>query len=412
MKIKKSFPFEPKVESSLITEAFGIDFGFTREICDIDIPDDFEILYITGESGCGKTTIMRELVKGYENQQIPIHKPLFKWCGDTQEDIMNCLEMLCLVGLSDATMFVATYSELSDSQQARARIMLELISSKELIVIDEFLSTLDRKSAQAIAYCIQKAVRRIKKRAIFVTAHDDLEEYLLPTYTVRGRAFPSRFEVSKCEYSGNKIKNSVTYWYGDKFDYRKLRLGELHYKGKYAGGTKDHLFCDYNGETIAVLVSTYRRFDGGKRISRVVVHPSYRGIGIGTGIVQKYLSDNEGIDAVAAMAQFNPFFEKSGMVRVEDSVNKPPAGFKRRMMDLGFELDKWYSRSYCIEFCQDEKHREAVAEFTKSFAYFIYPGGRKTTVEDCIKIVLESPETAGRMVHSMREKRMAKYVQK
>ena len=163
------------------------------------------------------------------------------------------------------------------------------------------MSTLDRKTAKAVAYCIQKAVRSFGKRAVFITAHDDLSDYLMPDYIIRGKSFPSNFVVEK--YQGdifnNKILKDVTFRYGNKYEYKNLGLGELHYKGKYTGGTKEYLYADLNGEVIGVLVSTYRRSDGGRRISRVVIHPSYRGIGIGVAIVKKYISDFPNTDAVS-----------------------------------------------------------------------------------------------------------------
>lgn len=61
----------------------------------------------------------------------------------------------------------------------------------------------------------------------------------------------------------------------------------------------------------------------------MVVHPSYRGIGIGQLIVKKYLSDFDNVDVVSAMGIINPVFEKAGMTRLSDSIIKSPSGLKR-----------------------------------------------------------------------------------
>ena len=70
---------------------------------------------------------------------------------------------------------------------------------------------------------------------------------------------------------------------------------------------------------------------GGRRISRVVVHPSYRGVGIGCAMVKKYIADYPDTDVIAAMALYNPIFEKAGMTRVNDSSVKSPAGLRKEI---------------------------------------------------------------------------------
>lgn len=411
MHINKEYIVNPCDKANMITEAFGIDAGYVRKICDIDIPDEWDILYITGESGSGKSTIAREMFKNYTAEKVPDTK-LFLWGGQTEAQQVKTLSILTLVGISDATMFVSSYNELSDSQQARARIALEIMSDKKTIVVDEFLSTLDRKTAKAVAYCIQKAVRSFGKRAVFITAHDDLSDYLMPDYIIRGKSFPSNFVVEKYQTDifNNKILKDVTFRYGDKHEYKNLGLGELHYKGKYTGGTKEYLYADLNGEVIGVLVSTYRRSDGGRRISRVVIHPSYRGIGIGVAIVKKYISDFPNADVIAAMARINPVFEKAGMKRVNDSVTKPPSGLVKDMKELGFKTDMWFSKDYCNEFCKDKDVRIALSKFANNASHLIQPGGKKLSKEEREQKIIQDSVTAGRVLYGLREHRMAKYI--
>lgn len=408
--IKKSYFVEPHEEANLITEAFGIDSGYIQEICDITIPMDFEVMYITGDSGSGKSTILREIVPNYKHEAIPYEKPLFEWCGDSEEDKNRAISMLTLVGISDATMFVNYYHNLSDSQQARARIMLEMKSDKNIIVVDEFLSTLDRNTAKSVAYCIQKAIRKSKKKAIFCTAHSDLKDYLMPDVLIEGKSFPSHFEViNQTPVFQNHIIQNTEFFYGDKHDYKALRLGELHYKGKYTGGTKEYLFARLNGEIIACLVSTYRMFDGGRRISRVVVHPSYRGVGVGVAIVQKYISDFPGADVVASMALYNPVFEKAGMSRCDDSVVKSPSGMKKELKEHGFDITRWHSKKYCREYCSSPNNRKVVANYSKNATHLVCPGGKYLTTEEIEQYIEEDEITASRVLWGLRDRRMAKY---
>lgn len=71
MHINKEYIVNPCDKANMITEAFGIDAGYVRKICDIDIPDEWDILYITGESGSGKSTIANEMFKNYTAEKVP-----------------------------------------------------------------------------------------------------------------------------------------------------------------------------------------------------------------------------------------------------------------------------------------------------------------------------------------------------
>jgi len=59
-------------------------------------------------------------------------------------------------------------------------------------------------------------------------------------------------------------------------------------------------------------------------LSRVVVHPTYRGIGVATRFVRRSceLSGWPWVEALAQMGHINPFFEKAGFVRVGVSRNR------------------------------------------------------------------------------------------
>lgn len=412
MHIIKEFKIEVPPFGNMITEMFGIDCGYNQRICDLEIPEDYEILYITGESGSGKSVLLNELFPNYKLEAIPT-TPLFLWGGNTLEQQVETMRILTLVGISDATLFINTYNNLSDSQKARAQIALEIMSNKSTIVIDEFLSTLDRKTAKPVAYCVQKAIRKLGKKLVVATAHEDLSVYLKPNYVISGKAFPSEFTCKKYEWStNNPIINEIELTYGDKNDYRKLRLGELHYKGKYTGGTKEYLFAKFDDRIIGVLVSTYNRSTGGRRISRVVVHPSYRGVGVGQALVKKYIKEFDSVDVVAAMGLINPIFEKSGMTRVANSIIKSPKGLEKDLVSLGLDITLWGSPSWCYETCQEQKVRNVLSTYAKYASDLVCPGGKYLPVEDIAIKIKNDSTTAGRVLYGLRKRELAKYVSK
>lgn len=410
MHFEKTFVLDVPPYGNMITEAFGIDGGYNNKIFDLDIPDDYSVLYITGESGSGKSVLLNEMFPDYKQECIP-NTPLFLWGGETQSEQIETMKILTLVGISDAILFINTYERLSDSQKARARIGLELMSDKSTIVIDEFLSTLDRKTAKPVAYCIQKAARKLGKKLVVATAHDDLGKYLKPDYIISGNAFPSEFICDKCTWSeSHPIIKDVDLVYGDKVEYRNLRLGELHYKGKYTGGTKEYLFAKYDGRTIGALVSTYNRSTGSRRISRVVVHPSYRGIGIGQIIIRKYLDDFDDVDVVAAMGLINPVFEKAGMTRTNNSIIKSPKGLEKDLLSLGLDITLWSSPSWCYEVCDNEQVRDIVAKYARNASDLVCPGGKYLEVEEISHKIKTEVTTAGRVLYGLRRRELAKYI--
>lgn len=411
MRVIKSYYVLPNNKASLIAESFGITGGYENKICDFEFPNDFSIIYITGESGSGKSTILKQINDKYKYETLPLDKPLFLWLGDSEENQIKCIEYLSLVGISDAILFLNYFDNLSDSQKARVKIMMEIISDKKVIIVDEFLSTLDRETAKSVAFCVQKAVRKLNKKAILCTAHDDLEHYLFPEYTIKGTSFPSEFKVIKNNLEiKNNILNEVEFWYGSKEDYKKLRLGELHYKGKYTGGTKEFLFGSYKGKIISCLVSTYNMHTQGRRISRVVVHPSYRSIGIGTSMVKKYLNDFDNVDVVASMALYNPVFEKANMIRVNDSVSECDYKIKKDLFEAKFDFEKWYDRDYCEDFCKEYKNRILLSKYSNKFTHLIQPGGKKMSEEEISNKLNEDYISCGRVLFHIRDKRMAKYI--
>lgn len=60
-------------------------------------------------------------------------------------------------------------------------------------------------------------------------------------------------------------------------------------------------------------------------ISRVVVHPKYRTIGLGAKLVRETLplAGTPYVELVAVMAKYNPFAEKAGMTKVAESKPDP-----------------------------------------------------------------------------------------
>ena len=61
------------------------------------------------------------------------------------------------------------------------------------------------------------------------------------------------------------------------------------------------------------------------RISRVVVHPKYRTIGLGVKVVAETLplAGKSYVETIAVMAKYNPFFEKAEMTKIAETQPNP-----------------------------------------------------------------------------------------
>ena len=207
--------------------------------------------------------------------------------------------------------------------------------------MDEFCSTLDRDTAKIVAFNVQKLARKERKAVIAATTHTDLFEDLKPSVHIHKR-FGRQIEVKYYPNEINKSCSLTKEMYvaeGSTQDYH--RLAGFHYRGhKMAGPRK--IFCLKRGEELCgVMVYCYpppacfgRRLVLPKMsmkelneklsiISRVVVHPKYRTIGLGVKLVRETLplAGTPYVEMPAVMARYNPFAERAGMRKI---IEQPP----------------------------------------------------------------------------------------
>lgn len=400
--------FDNKCWDTDISEAFGIGDSFVTEV-DADVPDDFSVMLITGESGSGKSVIARQIgtstpIRFDRNAPISEALPMAK---------EESLRWLSSFGLGDAKIFTLPYSHLSDSQMARFDALASTVGVPVggTVVIDEFLSTLDRSTAKFVAYSIRKSVVRTGRRLIAVTAMDDIESWLMPDVVVRGKAFPRRFDTTTgLEWGG--VLDGVEFRYLDAEAYRECNLGDLHYRGKYTGGAKDYLFAYFGDEPIAVLVATNRigAPSAARRIARLVVHPKARGCGIGAMTVRRFLADNPDTDVVAAMARYSSVFEAAGMSRISDSIQNPPTGLRGDLKSMGFDAAWWHDIDSCRNFMEDEDHRIRFSKYASRCTKLIQPGGAHLSSEEIASRLASDADTAGRCLYWLRPRKYAKFV--
>ncbi len=155
-----------------------------------------EIIFITGSSGSGKSTILRcidDEVRGCLRFEDVLSaaddRPIIEQIGQTIEEATL---ILSLAGLADAFVMLCRPSELSDGQRYRfglARLIERATHAEELaelvVLADEFGATLDRLTASVVARNVRQWVSR-SPRVCFIaaTTHEDLIDALHPDVVI------------------------------------------------------------------------------------------------------------------------------------------------------------------------------------------------------------------------------------
>jgi len=355
-----------------VAEAFGIGVDKRRRFT---IYDDVElkitprdIVYITGESGSGKSVLLRALENDIKRDmnltainideiKPVLGKPIIETVGETFEE---GLELLSKVGLNDALLFLRSYEQLSDGQKYRYKIAKLIESKAQFWIMDEFCATLDRDTAKIVAFNVQKQARRTGKAVLAATTHTDLFEDLAPSVHIH-KGWGKRLEI---KYYPNKINRicSVTsdlrIEEGSLEDYK--RLAEFHYRSsRHPPSLKVFALKRKDNETVGVILYSWppanvsgRKQALGKSlslkdlnqklamISRVVLHPKYRSIGLGVRLVKETLPlvGRPYVETIAVMARYNPFFEKAGMKKiVERKPDKSILHAVETLEEIGFK---------------------------------------------------------------------------
>lgn len=179
-----------------IAEAFGLGLDdkefvvFDQQKLEIKQGD---VVYVTGQSGSGKSTVLRELVdqmsaaglKVADIDQVELlDKPLIDQIGKTTSEALGYLS---IAGLNDAYLFIRRPKELSDGQRYRFRLAKIIESGAAVWSADEFLAVLDRTTAKVIAFNLQKMARKMGATLIVATTHTDMVNDLAPNLFIDKR---------------------------------------------------------------------------------------------------------------------------------------------------------------------------------------------------------------------------------
>lgn len=349
-----------------------------------------QIALIVGPSGAGKSTLLRR----FAGRDAPVVDAtrLRLGSGASVDCIAasmgerrgtrgaeKAMRLMTLIGLGEARVFVSPSAALSEGQRARLRLGAAFARAQRrsslrgcppAVVCDEFLASLDRFTAHAVARGLARLVRcsdsdGARPALVVATSHDDLAGALAPDIIIRlglvgGAAVERPSGAAQRAKSPRIVVEPGTY-----ADY--ARLAPLHYLGGAPMAITRILRARVQGldEPAGVLVASMPPTCGRwrapghdrasafsreallalnrstRRLSRVVVDPRCRGMGVASALVRAYLrsAPTRRTEGVAAMGAFCPFFERAGMTPIALGVREHDARLLDALRFVGVEPD-------------------------------------------------------------------------
>src|SRR5690606_1917253 len=251
-----------------------------------EVPIDerpWNIGLIVGPSGSGKTTCARAL---FGDEALRAGE--FEWTGaavldDFPADMrLEDIAAICqAVGFNTIPAWLRPFHVLSNGEKFRVTLARLLAEQKDVVVLDEFTSVVDRQVARIGSHAVQKYVRRHNRKFVAISCHSDIIEWLNPdwildpatmTFTWRDlqRRPPIDCTISRVPYSAWRIFAPYHYM-----------SAELNRNAQCFA-----LFVDDEPASFAAVL--YRPHSRARHIwgvSRLVTLPDYQGLGLAFALV-------------------------------------------------------------------------------------------------------------------------------
>lgn len=247
----------------------------------IDFPTEWNIGVIVGPSGAGKTTVAKNLFGGHIVEQFEWdHAKSIVDSFPASMGIKDICGILSSVGFSSPPSWVRPYRALSNGEQFRVHVARCLAESKEIAVVDEFTSVIDRTVAQIGSAAVAKAVRRSGKKFVAVTCHYDILDWLEPDWVYEPHT--NHFYTGRSVHQRPAIKLEIFETSKDAWNLFK----EHHYlDASLSPLAKCYIAC-FDGMPVAFAsVLNFPHPSGSKwREHRAVCLPDYQGVGIGNAL--------------------------------------------------------------------------------------------------------------------------------
>jgi ABC-type ATPase with predicted acetyltransferase domain len=190
--VKVDFTLNSEISKSfrckMAADSLDIDVNKKSEhhmvVSGINIPDDWNVGVVYGASGSGKTTLIKhifgdKIFSSPINPSLPIIDQF-----DKKYKYEECANMLNGIGLTSVPCWIRPVKTLSNGQTARAEAALLMSQDKEIVLVDEWTSVVDRTVAKAMSHCVQKFAKKFNKKIILLSCHNDILEWVRPDWVI------------------------------------------------------------------------------------------------------------------------------------------------------------------------------------------------------------------------------------
>ena len=310
------------------------------------------VVQIVGASGDGKTSLLRGLKAGISDRDIR-SCPEFLESKQNQCAVFDLFDgeyteranTLAMAGLAEPKLWARPAGALSVGEQARLRIAIAMHQAKpgDVMLVDEFASTIDRASVYSFAQSVRRWVSASGVTLVAASAHEDLEGMLGADTVIDARTQCVRSQRSHQQQS-IRVETGVIEDY-EQLAYLHYRSGKpativnilrairevphwIHPSGELLAGVLCVSMPTLNGawrerawprhfRTGCKSRDAKRLNDQLRPISRVIVASHSRGLGIASKLVRAYLKNplTVGTEAIASMGAVSPFFARAGMCK-------------------------------------------------------------------------------------------------
>lgn len=299
------------------------------------------ITFITGPSGCGKSAILKQVQRADPSWSLlPELAPDVPLIDQFKGTLGTRIALLARFGLGDAQVVIRPAAWLSDGQHFRARLAAAVAYGSRRILVDEFLSTVDRAAASVVAHNLQRTCRKHGIDLLVATAHDDIEPALAPDRTIRVRANDS---PSVQEHSGTRpwpLGERIDVGHGTFADYASLQ--RFHYypaldfdpdqrEVRIVAAKLDdepiaaRLYCAPYPRAWAAAMEEFAEVNASLSLGqRLVVHPVYRGIGLARRVTAPHWAPRDLVYTRSVMSRFTDMHTSLGYQRHEPLTNRLP----------------------------------------------------------------------------------------
>lgn len=242
-------------------------------------------------------------------------------------DVSDRVHLLARLRVSDPGSLLAPYDELSTSEQFSVALAVWFSRGEPVLILDDFARSFDAVTRRALARILGRECRSRGVRLAVSTSEaeeivDDLAPDCIVTLSDPGDMRIELPAITNLPEFGFAVEP------GTIDDFKKL--SHLHYHGSLdldPNSTDTWIFkASYDGELAGVRVFAapyprqWERLDYlfghiNQRMCiahRIVVHPLYRGLGVGRLLSAKSLFPRQTVLSRSALSNISPFYDSCG----------------------------------------------------------------------------------------------------